>query len=89
MEPPGTAPGSSPVITSAFITIAGEPAFTNIDPEDGDLKGGEQEARHRHGAGPESVDACFYTQQNSELEFRCGSIMSSCASTGESVILGG
>ena len=44
MEPPGTAPGSSPVITSAFITIAGEPALANIAPEDGDLKGGEQEA---------------------------------------------
>lgn len=42
MEPPGTAPGSSPVITSAFIAIAGEPAFMNIDRDNGDLKGGWQ-----------------------------------------------
>ena len=42
MEPPGTAPGSSPVITSAFIAIAGEPALMNIVPDDGDLKGGAQ-----------------------------------------------
>lgn len=42
MEPPGTAPGSSPVITSAFIAIAGEPALINIATDSGDLKGGWQ-----------------------------------------------
>jgi len=27
VEPPGTAPGSSPLMTSAFIIIAGKPAL--------------------------------------------------------------
>ena len=43
VEPPGTAPGSSPVITSAFIAIAGKPAPINIGDRDGDMKGWPQD----------------------------------------------
>jgi len=39
VEPPGTAPGSGPVITSAFIAIVGKPTLVNIVRKCGELKG--------------------------------------------------